>query len=241
MTCYDTKNYTSWKQVAGYFDGDGTIGFSDLSNVPFKLGLSLIFTDQSVEQIANIRTFLKKRGIKTSHVLKTTTNAFIVAVSQYLSVKKTLRSMLPFLSKKRNEAKAALDYYASRISGNELIAIFQKEVEAGRRERRPHRQLDVPFLHRDGAFLMREVRRSRLRDALGRFRAKVTPEDFARIRERHFDHNTRIKDLMTKYPQYSKETIRRILGRGRGYVGVKGIGRVETTDTTLRDPKTARS
>jgi hypothetical protein len=47
--------YTSWRQVAGYFDGDGTIATSDISNQPFKLGLSLAFTDQSTEQIANIR------------------------------------------------------------------------------------------------------------------------------------------------------------------------------------------
>ena len=40
--------YESWKQVAGYFDGDGRIAISDTSNQQYKLGLSLIFTDQSV-------------------------------------------------------------------------------------------------------------------------------------------------------------------------------------------------
>jgi hypothetical protein len=235
------KPYTSWKQVAGYFDGDGTIGFSDLSNVPFKLGLSLIFTDQSIEQIANIKSFLEKHEIKTSNILRTKANAHIVVVSQYESVKKTLRLMLPHLSKKGNEAIAALEYYESKITGNELLTIFQKEVEAGRRERRPHRRVDVPFLYGDGALLMREVRKSRLRDALGRFRAKVTPEDFAAIREKHFDHNAKLQELMARYPQYSKETIRRILGRDRGYIGVKGIGRVDTTDTTIRDPVRPRT
>jgi hypothetical protein len=225
--------------VAGYFDGDGTIGFSDLSNVPFKLGLSLIFTDQSIEQIANIKTFLEKRGIKTSNILKTKCNAHIVVVSKYESVKKTLRLMLPHLSKKGNEAKAALEYYESGITGNELLAVFQREVEAGRREKRPHRHVDVPFLYNEGAFLMREVRKSRLRDAFGRFRAKVTPEDFAAIREKHFDHNAKLQDLITRYPQYSKETIRRILGRDRGYILVKGIGSVDTTDTTIREPRPA--
>jgi len=231
--------YDSWRQVAGYFDGDGTIGFSDLSNVPFKLGLSLIFTDQSIEQIANIREFLLRRGIRTSNILKTQGNAHIVVVSRYESVKRVLRGMLPYLFKKQNEARAALDYYEGRTSGNELIALFQREVEEGRRERRVRKVIDVPFTYEEGTLVMREIRKSRVRDALGRFRAKVKQSDFVEIRVLHFDRNVRLQELMRKYPQYSKETIRRILGRGRGYIGVKGIGRVETTDTTLRDPRKA--
>ena len=221
--------------MAGYFDGDGTIGFSDLSNVPFKLGISLIFTDQSVEQIANIRRFLQRHGIKTSNILKTKVNAHIVVVSRHESVSRTLRSMLPHLAKKQNEGRAVLDYYEGRITGNELISIFQNEVEAGRRERRPHKAIDVPFKYNEGVLIMSEARKSRLRDAFGRFRAKVTPSDFTAIRIQHFDQNVKLQELVAKYPQYSKETIRRILGRDRGLIGVKGIGRVDTTDTTIRD------
>jgi len=229
------NQYTSWKQVAGYFDGDGTIGFSDLSNVPFKLGISLIFTDQSVEQIANIRRFLQRHGIKTSNTLKTKVNAHIVVISRHESVNRTLRSMLPHLAKKQNEGRAVLDYYEGRITGNELISIFQNEVEAGRRERRPHKAIDVPFKYNEGVLIMSEVRRRRLRDAFGRFRAKVTPLDFTAIRAQHFDQNVKLQELVAKYPQYSKETIRRTLGRDRGLIGVKGVGRVDTTDTTIRD------
>jgi len=52
--------YKSWEQVAGYFDGDGNISISDLSNQPFKLSLSVIFTDASSEQISMIRMFFVK-------------------------------------------------------------------------------------------------------------------------------------------------------------------------------------
>ena len=47
-----------------------------------------------------------------------------------------------------------------------------------------------------------------------------------------------MRDLVRKYPRYSKETIRRILGRDRGSVGVMGFGVVTTgtTDTTIREP-----
>ena len=132
--------------MAGYFDGDGTIGFSDLSNVPFKLGLSLIFTDQSVERIANIESLLESGRARTSSMLKTKANAYIVVVSRYESVEKTLRAMVPHLFKKENEAKAALDYCESGVTGSELLAVFQNEVEAGRREKRPREQIDVPFM-----------------------------------------------------------------------------------------------
>jgi len=69
---------------------------------------------------------------------------------------------------------------------------------------------------------MRGLRKDRLRDAFGRCRAKMTPEDFLAIRVKHFDQGKRICELAREYPGYARETIRRVLGRGRGYVGVKG-------------------
>jgi hypothetical protein len=233
--------YHSWLQVAGYFDGDGTIYFSDTSNRPYKLTISLVFVDQSVDQIESVKDFLNRHGVKTSNVLKRSdSNARELAVSQFKCVKKALRHMIPFLCKKENEARAALDYYEGRITGNQLIAVFKTEVEAGRRERKSKTvHLDVPYTRPAGDRIMRSLRKGRLRDAFGRYRAKLTPDDFQAIRVKHFDQGKRICDLVREYPQYGRETIRRVLGRGRGYIGVKGIGRVDTTDTTLRDPRKA--
>jgi len=235
------RPYSSWEQIAGYFDGDGNISISDLSNIPFKLSLSLIFTDASFEQISMIMEFLNARGIRTSNVLRTSKGtAWIIAISRYGKVLATLKNMLPHLYKKAIEAESAIDYYEGRITGNDLLKVLSQEVEAGRRERRPHKVIvDVPFKFTEGIEVMKEIRRSRLRDAFGRFRAKVTPEDYAAIRREHFERNAKLQELIGMYPEYSKETIRRILGRDRGYVGVKGIGRVDTTDTTLRDPHRA--
>jgi len=232
------KPYRSWKQVAGYFDGDGNISISDLSNQPFKLSLSLIFTDASIEQISMIREFFLARGIRTSNLLRTSQGtAWIIAISRFDMVLLVLKKMLPYLYKKANEAQSSIDYYEGRITGNDLVATFSNEVDAGRRERRAHKaRIYVPFTHLQGGY-QRETRNIRLRDAFGRFRAKVTPADFASIREEHFVQGRGLRDLMSKYPQYSKETIRRILGRDRGYVGVKGIGMVNTTDTTIREPR----
>ena len=123
--------YNSWEKVAGYFDGDGTISFSDTSNQPYKLGLSLIFVDQSLDQITNVKEFLNERGVGTGNVLRMSKGtAYMVAVSQFAAVRETLRQMLPFLCKKANEARAALDYYEDKITGNDLHTVFQEEVEA---------------------------------------------------------------------------------------------------------------
>ncbi|HLQ06261.1 MAG TPA: hypothetical protein VK126_00735 [Nitrososphaerales archaeon] len=156
----------------------------------------------------------------------------MVAISEFQSVKETLRQMLPYLCKKANEAKAGLDYYDGKITGNDLHAVFQKEVEEGRRERKARKvRIDVPYTRPAGDKLMRASRKDKLRDAFGRYRAIVTHEDYVSIREEHFVENKRLRDLVKEYPQYARETIRRVLGGGRGYVGVKGLGRVETTDS----------
>ena len=233
--------YEKWEQIAGYFDGDGTVALSDLSNLPYKLSISLVFVDQSYDQVKNLRDFLLKNGIRTSNILKHyKLSAHLLAVSEYESVKKVLREMLPFLCKKENEARAALDYLENRITGNDLLQVFQEEVEAGRRERRPQRvSKDVPYIRSEGLEVMKARRSENLRDAFGKFRSKITSEDFERIRTLHFEEGKRLAEIARMYPQYARETIRRALGGGRGYVGIRGIGRVDTTDTSLRGPRPA--
>jgi len=229
--------YQSWRQVAGYFDGDGTIVTSDISNRPYKLSLSLVFVDQSADQIANVREFLNNQGVRTSRVLKRSDgNAYELAVSEFCSVKRMLRRIIPYLCKKEIEARAALAYCMGKITGNQLLGVFQAEVDAGRRERHPRQvALDVPYTRLEGGRLMRRLRNRRIRDAMGRYRARLTPEDFLNIRVKYFDEGKRVCDLVKEYPKYSRESIRRILGKGRRYILVKGIGRVDTTDTTIRD------
>ncbi len=235
--------YDSWRQVAGYFDGDGTVYFSDTSNRPYKLSISLVFVDQSSYQIGGVKKFLNAHGVPTSNILKRSDGeAHELAVSQFKAVKKALRRMLPYLCKKEIEVRAALDYYEGRVTGNQLVEVFTAEVEAGRRERKTRTvRLDVPYTRPDGDRLMKSLRRDRLRDTFGRYRARLSPRDFKAIRTGYFDQGKRICDLTREYPRYARETIRRVLGRGRGYVGVKGIGRVDTTDITIRDPGAART
>jgi hypothetical protein len=222
--------YDSWSQVAGYFDGDGTISISDMTNMPYKLSLSLVFVDQSFDQIKTIREFLWRHGIPTSNILRTSKNsAYMVAVSQFDAVKEALGQMLPYLCKKEIEARAALDYYENRITGNQLALVFRQEVEAGRRERHARRiEIDVPFIRNVGDATMKELRKDKLRDAFGRYRAKVTAEDFQSIRQK-YDRGETMKELMVEFPNYCRTTIQRILGRNKRGVLVKNVGMIHPT------------
>lgn len=220
------RPYHSWEQVAGFFDGDGNFSITDLSNQPFKLGLQAIFTDQSSEQILMLRLFLLKRGIRPSNVLKTSKGtAHMIAVGTFDGVLATTKAMLPHLYKKANEARAVIAYYEGKITGNKLVAVFQQEVAAGRRERRNRKvKIDVPYTHPEGDLMMKEKRKRRIREAIARVRAKVTREDCVDIRKEHFEAGVPLANLVKMYPNYSKETIRRILGRDRGYVLIVGQG-----------------
>ncbi len=223
--------YASWGQVAGYFDGDGTIVISDTSNQPYKLSLSLVFVDQSAEQIFMLKDFLQSRSVRTSNVLKTSKGtAHMIAVSRFDSVLATLKAMLPYLFKKSNEANAAIDYYEGRIRGNDLAALFKDEARAGRRESRDRKvAIDTPFTYPEGDAMMKAKRKEKTRATMVRTRAKISRKDYEAIRAEHFELGRTLNELVTAYPQYGRETIRRILGRGRGYVLIAGEGIVRTS------------
>lgn len=214
--CRHVTEYDSWEQVAGYFDADGTIVIFDLSYMPFKLCLYLSFVDQSIDQIRMIREFMLAMGIKTSKILKShKTDAWSVVISGFDSVKECLRCLIPHLGKKAIEAQAALDYYENRMTGNQLIAILENEVEAGRRERRKRKvAVDVPYAYAEGDAKLKQLRIVRPRDNLGRYALKLTSEDAHRIREAHFKGKRTVRELMKDFPQYGKTTIRRVLKAG---------------------------
>jgi hypothetical protein len=190
-------------------------------------------------QIQTLKEFLNRKGIITSNILKTSAGtAYMIAIGSFEHVLRTMKALLPHLYKKENEIRAAIDYYEGRTTGNQLLAVFNQEVEAGRRERHTRKvAIDVPHTYPEGDALMKANRRVRLKDAFGRFRAKVTPEDYASIRDEYFRQGIRVPELTKRYPQYARETIRRILGKGRGYVGVKGVGEVNAAS----DPSPSES
>ena len=233
------QDYSSWRQVAGYFDGDGTIALADTSNQPYKLSFSLVFVEQSEDQIRMLKRFFEKRGLITSNVLKTSKRtASMVAVSRFDGVLLSLKAMRPYLFKKAIEAQAVIDYYEGRIRGDDVFKIFQGEVEAGRRERRDRKVvIKVPYTYPDGHALMKARRRERIKAAIDKSRAKVSRKDYDDIRRAYFESGRTLSELRTLYPKYARETIRRILGKGRGYVLVEGEGRVTSVEAVKSDDR----
>lgn len=224
--------YDNWGKIAAYFDGDGDIYFSDTSNQPYKLSLSIVFTDQSFEQIKMIKDFLNRKGIMTSNVLRTSRGtASVLAISRFDCALRTMKKLLPHLYKKSNEIRAAIDYYEGRTTGNHLLSVFSEEVEAGRRERHPRKvKIEVPYKYPEGDALMKARRADKIRAVIARTRPKVTRRDYEEIREKHFKLGTPLHRLVKDYPQYGKETIRRVIGRGRGYVIIKEEQAAAATD-----------
>jgi hypothetical protein len=113
-----------------------------------------------------------------------------------------------------------------------LSLVFNQEIEAGRRERHPHKvKIDVPYTYPEGDALMKARRRGVIIAAIEKSRAKVSRKDYNDIRKAYFELGCSLSKLRQSYPQYARETIRRILGRGRGYVLVKDEGRMTSSES----------
>jgi len=61
----ESKQYPSWEQVSGYFDGDGNVG---VEVVKYVLKFKLRFSDTWKPQILTIKSLLNRHGIPTSAV-----------------------------------------------------------------------------------------------------------------------------------------------------------------------------
>jgi hypothetical protein len=142
--------YGSWAQVAGYFDGDGSISIRRTSRGrPYTLLPALEFGDQSRRQIVMLKSFLESRGIGAGAIAKHG-GAWRVEIGTTEGVRGALLEMLPFLYKKRTEAKATLDYMSDKISANHLQRILRAAVRRGDRERvGPF--VNIPWTRSEGA------------------------------------------------------------------------------------------
>lgn len=148
-TSVTDKTYKYWSQVAAYFDGDGCLSVRKVSGgIPFTIGLTIDFIDQSREQILMLESFMRRRGIDTGHPFQHG-GAWRMSMGGIHPVKIVLHRMLPHLFKKSVEAAAALAYFNDKITGNEFQTILEGQVKEGNRER-VGRRLDIPWTRRQG-------------------------------------------------------------------------------------------
>jgi hypothetical protein len=116
--------------------------------IPFTLGMTVDFIDQSRMQIFMLESFLKRRGIKTGSPYLNG-GAWRLSIGNISSIELVLRRMLPHLCKKYVEATAALAYLEDRITGDEFQTILEREVREGNRER-VGKRVDLPWTRSEG-------------------------------------------------------------------------------------------
>ena len=109
------------------------LGRSENSNV---LQICIVIGQKWRPKLDQINQFLKSEGIDSGRIYLQK-YGHTLRVFKISAVRKILENMLPFSFLKREQISAGLDYLNGRITGDELIAIFNHEYELGKRRTRP--------------------------------------------------------------------------------------------------------
>jgi hypothetical protein len=201
-------SYSTWRQVAGYFDGDGNVGLEVVKRV---LRLRIRFVDTWKPQIDSIWKFLRGQGISTSRVGRDRKEvwqaAYRLDIVEVRSVLRAAKAMLRFTVKKREDLRIAIAYLEAKTTGNEAIQAFNLEVREGRR-RGKLRDLTVPYNRTEGLRIsqLENAQKARAVHAVN-VRAAIKEQIQRDHRELKLGHIR----LAKKYG-YSVSVIRRILG-----------------------------
>lgn len=155
----DYAGYTDWKQVAGYFDGDGCV---IIKVRKFVLIFYLQWVDTYRPQLQQVSSFIK--GLETSKGIYpvTSQDAFSFRITRMNEVLSSAERIVPWSFKKREELQVAIEYYRNMITGNAAAKVMNDQVLGGRRSGRLI-EVNLPFTHEEGTRLAR--RRSGLSEA----------------------------------------------------------------------------
>jgi len=202
------NGYSSWRQVSGYFDGDGNIGIEVVKRI---LRIKLRFVDTWKPQVDSIWEFLRIHKINTGHVGRDDKGAWRAAyrldVTEVESVLRAAKAMLPHVVKKKEDLRIAIDYIEGRITGNEAINLFNNEVRVGRRKGKI-RESNLPCTRQEG---LRLSRLENARKARAAHAVLVSDGIQKEIRADHWRHKLSFVKLSMKYG-YSVSVIRRVVG-----------------------------
>lgn len=126
------RGYSTWEQVAGYFDGDGS---PKVHVGVFTLHVTVSFSDQDRELLEHISGFLSARGAicRTGEFHRGSSVYHELTVTEGGNALLVLKSMLPFLDKKWSQVNGAVLYLENKISGDEFIKVLNEAVIAKRR------------------------------------------------------------------------------------------------------------
>lgn len=202
MAAGHQDGYASWAAVAGYFDGDGSVGF-DLRE--YILHWVISFSDNWLPQIEQVRNFLIRHGIKVGKPRRVGVGAWGCEVAEISSMRKMAAEMLASggIFKKRRELELLLDYYEDKITGTVVIEAFNSEVKLGNRLGKI-KNVEMPYTHSGGHARGRQASRYEQR-VLDVVQSKRLVEDY-------LSGKTTCRVLASKY-DISASTVSRILKR----------------------------
>lgn len=199
--CYD-----SWRQVTGYFDGDGAVY---VSGKMFVLRIKLCFYDVWKKQLENVGEFMRSKGVVANRLAaqrRPLTTVWYLTVANSRDIRVATRHILPFASKKRGDLLVAQDYLSDRITADEAILRLNEFVRDKRRSGYI-RKVNIPYTHTEGILEGRRFGAS----VGARARLVSGPKSTRRaIRRDQAEFGISVSRLHTKYG-YSPRIIQRIL------------------------------
>jgi hypothetical protein len=204
---YREVAYEDWKQVSGYFDGDGC---ADFDPGKWVLHPKLLFCDNFRPHLEMLIAFLVSRDIKT-HALSSTRGAWKFGVGEAESVHLMASMMLPYCSKKREEVRAVLDYLDNKITGSRLIEVFNESVRMGNRTGKI-RIADMPYTREEGQALREEKRREQALELVAT-NTIITADLIDKIRESLLSGEATNGELAKRYNVSAATISRALYGR----------------------------
>jgi hypothetical protein len=150
--------YSSWKQVAAYFDGDGSVSTRIRA---FTLTFSLEFSESYLPQLEQVRDFLALEGVSTPPIatqrrLSGRATNYVLKIHAVHEVRLICKRMLPFAFKKEWDLRTALDYLEERITGGEAVRRLNVSINSGRREG-CLRNVKMPFTKAEGIRISAQI------------------------------------------------------------------------------------
>ncbi|MBI3023056.1 MAG: hypothetical protein HYY68_04915 [Thaumarchaeota archaeon] len=196
---YTPKDYNSWRQVAGYFDGDGAVY---VSIKKFVLKIRLCFYDVWRPQLEAIRDFMISKGVKTRRLAvqrRKLGEVSYLTIGDPVYIQAVIRKILPFSCKKRGDLLVALEYLDNKVTADEAIQKLNELIKDNRRSGYV-RKARIPYTRSEGIL---EGRRFGAAAGARAVMVRVPDSVQEEIRIDRREHRSSLRELHLKIRLYS--------------------------------------
>lgn len=125
--------YSDWRQIAGYYDGDGG---EEIKIGKFVLRFTITWTDTYLPQLQHVQRFLISERLTPSKIRLGSSaigrKAWHLSLWEKGGMLDACKQMLPFLDKKRIQVRTLIDYMESRITASDALRTFNLERLRGK-------------------------------------------------------------------------------------------------------------